>query len=55
MMHGLIGDVLTDFGWLQPPIRNRLTRLAVIANPEAGMISARGYEKVGPATQVLMV
>ena len=55
MMQGLVGDVLTGFAWLQPPIRNRLTRLAVIANPAAGEIRARGYEKDGPATQVLMV
>ena len=42
-----------DFGWLRPPIRNSLTRLAMVARPASGRLIAQGFEAEGPVTQVL--
>lgn len=41
------------FDWLEPPIRNDFTRLALIAEPATGRLAAQGYEPEGPATRVL--
>lgn len=42
-----------DFSWLQPPVRNDLTRLAMVADAARGSLFAQGYEGDGPATRVL--
>ncbi|MDA7946213.1 MAG: hypothetical protein MPJ78_01910 [Hyphomicrobiaceae bacterium] len=44
---------LDDFSWLQPPVRNDLTRLAMVADPARGQMIAQGYEAEGPVTRVL--
>lgn len=41
-----------DFAWLIPPIRNRKTRLAVVANAARGLLTVQGWEADGPATDV---
>lgn len=45
------------FGWLRPPILNRLTRLAAILDPASGRLQVLGLERLGdialPATQTL--
>lgn len=43
---------LDDFGWIRPPILNRTTRLAVIANAATGALRVRGYEHNAPATRI---
>ena len=42
-----------DFSWLRPPVRNDLTRLAMVADAAQGRLFAQGYEIDGPATKVL--
>lgn len=42
-----------DLEWLQPPVLNRYTRLAVEANADQGRLAVQGWEAVGPATKVL--
>lgn len=41
------------FGWLTPPILNDESRLAIVADPATGRLTAQGYEADGPATAVL--
>lgn len=41
-----------DFGWLTPPILNKLTRLAVIANAARGTLKVQGWEGMTPVTDV---
>lgn len=41
----------TGFGWLTPPVLNKTTRLAAVANAAAGTLSVLGIERDGPATQ----
>lgn len=41
------------FAWLEPPVRNDLTRLAMVADAAQGRAIAQGYEAEGPVTQVL--
>lgn len=41
----------SGFGWLTPPVLNKTTRLAVVANAAAGTLSVLGIERDGPATQ----
>jgi len=48
-LHNAPGD---SFDWLQPPILNATTRLAVVANAAKGTLTVQGWEKDGPATQV---
>lgn len=43
----------SNFDWLQPPVRNPTTRLALIADAESGHIVVQGFEYDGPATRVL--
>jgi len=38
------------FDWVQPPILNATTRLAVVANANTGTFVVRGYERDGPVT-----
>jgi hypothetical protein len=38
------------FDWVIPPILNRCTRLAVVANAARGLLYVRGYEQQQPAT-----
>ncbi len=42
-----------DFSWLQPPVLNERTRLALIADASTGEIMAQGFEADGPATSIL--
>ncbi len=53
MLAGIEGDVALDLDWLRAPILNEGTRLAVVADPAAGRLLARGYEADGPATKTL--
>ncbi len=45
------------FGWLRPPVLNRLTRLAAVMNPATGSLQVVGLERAGdialPATRTL--
>jgi len=43
----------TTFAWLQPPIRNDNTRLALVADAREGRMIARGYETAGAVTDTL--
>ncbi len=53
-MVGLIANMPNwSFDWLQPPILQPDTRLAVMANPRTGRLLVQGWEKSGPATAVL--
>jgi hypothetical protein len=42
-----------DFAWLEPPLLNGYTRLAVIAEAATGRLAALGIEGERPATQIL--
>lgn len=42
-----------DLSWLQWPVLNSETRLALAADPARGHLIARGYESDGPATRPL--
>ncbi len=42
-----------QFAWLQPPVLNEKTRLAMVADAREGRLLARGYEATGPATESL--
>jgi len=53
MMGGHDRRLDDDFSWLQPPVRNDLTRLAMVADAAEGRLVAQGFEADGPATQVL--
>mgnify|MGYP006282001571 CR=1 FL=1 len=46
-------DPADIFDWLRPPLLNDRTRLAFRANALTGVYAARGYERDGPATQLL--
>ena len=35
---------MAPFAWVEPPLRNEITRLAVEANPKLGNLRVRGYE-----------
>ncbi len=37
---------LEDFAWVAPPVLNPFTRLAVAMNPERGILSVLGYERL---------
>lgn len=53
MMAGQPRAFDAGFDWLRPPIRNDLTRLAVVADAASGSMIAQGFETDGPATQIL--
>lgn len=42
-----------DLDWLKPPMLNWATRLALVADPAQGRMIAQGFERDGPATEVL--
>jgi hypothetical protein len=44
-----------EFDWLQPPILNQHTRLALVADASTGSLVAQGYEDEKAATAVLMM
>ena len=46
-------DFDRDFPWLSPPVLNRLTRFAMVADAATGRLIAQGYEDEQPATAVL--
>lgn len=53
-MCGLAGSAPAwSFAWLQPPILQADTRVAVMANPRTGRLMVQGWEATGPATAVL--
>jgi hypothetical protein len=41
--------------WMRPPIHVPQTRLVAMANPATGRMAAQGFEKTGPATEVLEI
>ena len=43
------------FGWLSPPVLNRDTRLAVMANAASGVLWVQGIERDGPVTEILKI
>jgi hypothetical protein len=53
----LIGTIAPEFddgfSWLNAPILNARTRLALVADAKLGRIIAQGYEDSAPATEVL--
>lgn len=53
MMADQVRRLDDDFSWLQPPVRNAFTRLAMVADAAEGRVVAQGFEADGPATQVL--
>ena len=52
-------DMSQGFGWLRPPVLNRLTRLAAVMNAATGALSVVGLEAKGttaiPVTQTLRI
>lgn len=44
-----------SFDWLEAPILQPDTRLAVMANPRSGRLLVQGWETDGPATEVLEI
>ncbi len=44
-----------DFAWLEPPILNWQTRLALVADASSGELMAQGFEADGAATTILRV
>lgn len=42
-----------DFAWVQPPIRNRDTRVAAEMNPATGDFALQGWEGDEPVTEIL--
>jgi hypothetical protein len=53
LMNGLSRLPCTAFDWMIPPIQNKDTRLAMVANPATGRILVQGWEADGAATEVL--
>ncbi len=53
LLHARLPEQRATFDWLEPPVLNELTRLALQAEPASGRLAVRGYEPYGPATEVL--
>lgn len=53
MMTGIAPAFERTFPWLEPPILNARTRLAMVADAKAGRIIAQGFEAMKPATEPL--
>lgn len=51
-MESVRGAAIPDFSWVRPPILNAATRVAVIANAQAGRLTVQGWEDERPATAV---
>jgi hypothetical protein len=47
------GSLDWSLDWVRPPILQRDTRLAMMANPRTGRLLAQGREKTGPATAII--
>ncbi|MCH9808946.1 MAG: hypothetical protein K0U74_14560 [Alphaproteobacteria bacterium] len=52
-LNGLTPRFDGDFAWLEPPVLNPLTRLAMVADAAEGRVVAQGFEKEAPATAPL--
>ncbi len=52
MMQRKRDQAMGDFDWVEPPILNETTRLAVEANAATGTLKVVGLEKDGLATRV---
>jgi len=52
-MHALFEAPPADLSWLRPPVLNRDTRLALVADAAAGLLTLQGLERPGAATRVL--
>ncbi len=50
LISGLAPNADENLSWLQPPILNPTTRLAVTANAATGALCVQGWERHGPAT-----
>ena len=48
MIERFAGQETGDFAWVEPPILNGYTRLAVEADPKRKTLHLRGYEQSGP-------
>ena len=55
VLHGVAADLVADFGWLQEPVLNARTRLAMVGDAGAGRLVAQGFEDQSPATNILML
>ena len=53
LMNGLSRLPSKAFDWMVEPVRNKDTRLAVVANPATGRILVQGWEADGAVTAVL--
>jgi hypothetical protein len=53
VMHTVEAAFDPSFSWLEAPIRNPNTRLALLADAKEGRMMARGYETAGVATETL--
>jgi hypothetical protein len=53
LMRSAVRSLDREFHWLQPPIFNRRTRLAFVADASSGSLVAQGYEAERAATAVL--
>lgn len=53
LMQNIEASFDNDFNWLQPPILNDKTRLAMVADAAEGRLIARGYERNGAASDTL--
>jgi hypothetical protein len=53
MMAGIAAELENDFRWLRAPVLNPRTRIAVVADPKQGRLTAQGYEEERPATSIL--
>ena len=50
LMERIHGEELAGFEWMKPPILNRFTRLAVVANAAQGALDVLGFEHMTAAT-----
>jgi len=55
LMKSAVPSLDGEFDWLQPPILNQHTRLALVADASTGSLVARGYEDEKAATAVLIM
>jgi hypothetical protein len=53
LMHLVAPEFDKGFAWLAPPILNRNTRLAMVADAAQGRLVAQGFEALAPATAPL--
>lgn len=53
MLARIAPDFGSGFGWLEPPVLNSRTRLAMVADATAGRIEVQGFEAEAAATALL--